>query len=115
MTDMDAVAYVYILSGDSKRLYIGLTTKLEKRIAQHIDEVFPDSFTSRYNIKRLVYFEQYSDIHVAIAREKQLKRWSRIKKVALIVASNPAWSNLSSEWGKPTEPFSGKLRTPGSF
>lgn len=112
---METFAYVYILSGDSKRLYIGLTTKLEKRIAQHKDQTFPDSFTARYNIKRLVYIERYSDIQVAIAREKQLKRWLRIKKVALIVASNPAWRDLSAEWSKPIETFSGKLREPESF
>jgi putative endonuclease len=112
---METFAYVYILSGDSKRLYIGLTTKFEKRIAQHKDEVFPDSFSARYNIKRLVYFERFSDIQVAIAREKQLKRWSRIKKVALIVAHNPAWRDLSAEWGTPVEPFSGELRKPETF
>jgi putative endonuclease len=112
---METFAYVYILSGDSKRLYIGLTAKFEKRIAPHKDETFPDSFTARYNIERLVYFEQYSNIQVAIAREKQLKRRSRIKKVALIVASNPAWRDLSAAWGMPVEAFSGKLREPESF
>jgi putative endonuclease len=112
---METFAYIYILSGDTKRLYIGLTTKLEKRTAQHKDKVFPDSFTARYNITRLVYVERYSDIQVAIAREKQLKRWSRIKKVALIVASNPTWHDLSAEWGMPVEMFSGKLREPESF
>ncbi|WP_158787191.1 GIY-YIG nuclease family protein [Granulicella sp. L46] len=112
---METFAYVYILSGNSKCLYIGLTTKLEKRISEHKDHVFPESFSARYNIKRLVYFERYSDIQVAIAREKQLKRWSRIKKVALIVGSNPAWRDLSAEWGTPVEPFSGELHKPEAF
>jgi putative endonuclease len=112
---MDAPSYVYILSGDSKCLYIGMTTKLEQRVWQHKNGIFPDSFTARYNIHRLVYIERFTNIHAAIAREKQLKRWSRVKKVQLIVAQDPDWHDLSAEWGKPTEPFSGKLRPPTGF
>jgi putative endonuclease len=94
---METFAYIYILSGDTKRLYIGLTTKLEKRTAQHKDKVFPDSFTARYNITRLVYVERYSDIQVAIAREKQLKRWSRIKKSPLLLpATQPGTISVQS-------------------
>ena len=111
----DFIAYVYILSGDSKRLYIGVTTEIEVRILQHKTNRFPDSFTARYNIKRLVYFERFGDIHEAIAREKQLKRWSRIKKIALIVGSNPDWRDLSVDWGKPVKPSDGKLRPPTTF
>ena len=109
------VYYVYILSSDSKRLYIGVTSKLEKRVRQHKEEFFPDCFTARYNVKRLVYYERFGHIEAAIAREKQLKRWSRIKKVQLIVRTNPDWRDLSEEWGKPTEPFSGELRPPTTF
>jgi len=112
---MKELAYVYILAGDSKRLYIGLTTTLQQRVWQHKNGYFQDSFTARYNIHRLVYFERFGDIHTAIAREKQLKRWSRIKKIQLIVASNPDWRDLSAEWGKPTKPFSGELRPPATF
>jgi putative endonuclease len=115
MDEFVHVYHVYILSSDSKRLYIGVTSRLEKRIRQHKEEFFPDCFTALYNIKRLVYYERFAHIEVAIAREKQLKRWSRIKKVQLIVRTNPDWRDLSEEWGKPTEPFSGKLRPPTTF
>ena len=108
-------AYVYILCGDSKRLYIGVTTDIEHRMWQHKNYVYPESFSARYDIHRLVYLERFSDINEAIAREKQLKRWSRIKKIRLIVANNPDWRDLSAEWGKPVEPFSGVLRPPTGF
>ncbi|MBB5065118.1 GIY-YIG nuclease family protein [Granulicella mallensis] len=102
---MREFAYVYILASGFKRLYIGVTSSIEKRIFEHKNGAFHGSFTERYNIKYLVYFERFSDIQVAIAREKQLKRWSRIKKIRLIVAANPDWKDLSEEWGKPIEPF----------
>ena len=98
-------AYVYILASSFKRLYVGVTTGLEKRVWEHKNDMHPDSFTSRYRIDRLVYFERFGDIQAAIAREKQLKGLLRSKKIALIVASNPAWKDLSLEWGRPVEPF----------
>jgi putative endonuclease len=102
---MDEFAYVYILASSFKHLYIGVTSELMVRIASHKNGRYPNSFTARYKIDRLVYFERFGDIHAAIAREKQLKRWSRIKKIRLIVASNPDWNDLSEPWGKPVEPF----------
>jgi len=112
---MQEFAHVYILSSSFKHLYIGVTTKFEQRISDHKDGTYPSSFTSRYNINQLVYFERYTDISVAINREKQLKRWSRIKKIRLIVALNPDWRDLSLDWGKPTESFTGKLNPPTTF
>jgi len=106
--------YVYILASGFKKLYIGMTSDLEGRVWQHKHGI-NCAFTEQYNIKQLVYFERYDDIRDAIAREKQLKRWSRVKKVGLIVAVNPAWKDLSEAWGKPTEPFDGKLREPERF
>ena len=103
-------ACVYILASTFKSLYIGVTSDLEDRIEGHKTGRFPNSFTDRYKIHHLVYIEKFSDINVAIDREKQLKRWSRIKKLRLIVATNPDWKDLSEEWGKPTEAFSGKLK-----
>jgi putative endonuclease len=64
--------------------------------------VFP-GFTDRYCLDRLVWFEHYAVVQTAIAREKQLKGWRRAKKIALIVAMNPTWRDLSEEWGKPIE------------
>ena len=92
---MSAGAHVYILASTFKHLYIGVTTNLPQRIAQHKAKLYPNSFTARYNIDRLVYVEPFESINQAIPREKQLKRWSRIKKIRLIVAQNPAWSDLA--------------------
>jgi putative endonuclease len=103
---MDEIAYVYILASDFQRLYIGVTSEIEIRIAKHKNEGDSNSHTARYNIKKLVYFERFTMISAAIAREKQLKKWSRIKKLRLIVAHNPTWRDLSAEWGKPIVPYS---------
>jgi putative endonuclease len=98
---MDEIAYVYILASDFHKLYIGVTSEIEIRIAKHKNETDANSHTARYNIKKLVYFERFTTIGAAIAREKQLKRWSRVKKIRLIVAQNPTWRDLAAEWGKP--------------
>jgi putative endonuclease len=103
---MQEISYVYILASGFKHLYIGVTTEIEQRILQHKNETYPTSFTARNNIKDLVYLERFADLDSAIAREKQLKRWSRIKKISLIVAENPTWIDLSQNWGKPIKPFS---------
>jgi putative endonuclease len=102
---MQKQAYVYILSSTFRKLYIGVTTEIEIRILQHKEGWFEGSFTSDYKIDRLVYLERFTEISSAIAREKQLKKWSRIKKIRLIVADNPTWRDLSEEWGKPIAPF----------
>ena len=102
---MREIAYVYILSSTFKRLYIGVTSTIEDRISQHKNGAFPESFTSRYKIDQLVYLERFPSITSAIAREKQLKNWSRIKKIRPIVAHNPTWRDLSADWGKPMPLF----------
>jgi putative endonuclease len=89
--------YVYILSSRSLRLYIGVTNDLERRVLQHKRRELP-GFTSRYNIDRLVYYEEMDDIHDAIAREKQLKGWVRGKKFALIDEMNPTLEDLAADW-----------------
>ena len=91
--------YVYILTNTQNTvLYTGVTNKLEKRIAEHKAKIYSDSFTARYNIHKLVYFETTTDIESAIAREKQIKAGSRKKKLSLIETINPAWNDLSMEW-----------------
>jgi putative endonuclease len=112
---MQEISYVYILASGFKHLYIGVTTEIEHRTLQHKNKAHPSSFTARYNIKNLVYFERFADLPSAITREKQLKRWSRIKKIRLIVATNPAWCDLSKDWGKPTEPFSEQTLKPSNM
>ena len=89
--------YVYIVANRSKTLYIGITSKLHLRIFQHKTGTFK-GFTSDYKINRLVYWEQFKNVNRAIAREKQLKGWRRIKKIQLIVSMNPTWNDLASEW-----------------
>jgi putative endonuclease len=87
--------YVYIIA--SKRngtLYIGVTNNLERRIAQHKLEEF-EGFTKKYAVHLLVYYEWFSDIHEAIQREKQLKKWNRAWKLELIEKKNPQWIDLS--------------------
>jgi len=112
---MEKIGYVYILASTFKHLYIGVTSEIEVRVAKHKNKSFPDSFTAKYNINRLVYFERFGDVRYAIAREKQLKRWSRVKKIALIVANNPGWIDLSADWGKPTASWDGTLHEAQHF
>jgi putative endonuclease len=87
--------YVYILASARRALYIGVTGNFEKRMISHRWRADPDSFTNRYNIVRLVYFEEYTEITQAIAREKQLKSWRRSKKLELIETLNPEWKDLA--------------------
>jgi len=96
--------YVYIMASKSRTIYIGFTSKLSRRVMEHKEGVF-EGFSKEYHCHRLVYFERYQWAESAIAREKQLKRWSRAKKIALIEKDNPTWEDLSEEWGKPVEPF----------
>ena len=89
--------YVYILASITRVLYIGITGNFEQRLNEHRAHTYPRSFTSQYNVTRLVYFEEYTRVEDAITREKQLKGWRRSKKVALIEGLNPGWTDLSSE------------------
>lgn len=89
--------YVYIMATNSGTLYIGVTNSLERRILEHKHNLVP-GFTSRYSCHKLVYFEHYTEIETAIAREKQLKRWRRDKKELLIKRMNPPWQDLSLNW-----------------
>ncbi len=91
---MSHTYYVYILASKSRRLYIGVTNNLERRMFEHKNKITP-GFTSQYNIDRLVYFETTDDITAAIEREKQLKGWRREKKVTLIHVLNPSWEDLA--------------------
>ncbi|HEX6466106.1 MAG TPA: GIY-YIG nuclease family protein [Terriglobales bacterium] len=101
--------YVYIMASRSLNLYIGISSKLKERVWKHKNGVF-EGFTSRYRIERLVYFERYVTVQKAIAREKQLKRWIRSKKIALIEIQNPTWQDLSEEWYEQTADPSTRAR-----
>jgi len=88
---------VYIMASRSRTLYVGVTSDLERRADEHKQGLLP-GFTSRYRVSRLVYFEATENVESAIEREKEIKRWRREKKVALIGVSNPTWDDLSAEW-----------------
>ena len=90
--------FVYILSNwDDSVLYIGVTSNLAKRLYEHRNGL-ADGFTKKYNVHKLVYYEYTNDVYSAISREKQLKKWMRSKKNALIAKMNPNWIDLSTEW-----------------
>lgn len=93
-------------------LYIGVTGQLYSRVFQHKSGEI-GGFPATYKCVRLVYYEAFDDVRRAIAREKQLKRWRREKKVALIEKMNPRWQDLAEHWGRemlsPGEPM---VRTP---
>ena len=78
-------------------LYTGVTNDLDRRMYEHKNKLIP-GFASKYNLKKLVYFEETIDVNAAITREKQIKGWLRKKKVALIELENPEWTDLSEEW-----------------
>ncbi len=85
--------YVYIMASLSRRLYVGSTNDLRRRVWEHKTGALP-GFTRKYRVTRLVYFESTAGPHAAIAREKQLKRWPRRRKVRLIEAHNGGWVDL---------------------
>ena len=89
--------YAYIMTNKSRTLYTGVTNDLMRRVYEHKHKVV-QGFTSKYNIRYLVYYESTSSIHAALAREKQIKGWLRAKKIALIHSMNPEWKDLSEEW-----------------
>jgi putative endonuclease len=90
--------FVYILTNkNNTTLYVGVTSDLISRIYEHIEKIYPKSFTARYNLHKVVYYESFSLIEEAIAREKQIKAGSRNKKIALIESTNPQWLDLHPE------------------
>jgi len=89
--------FVYIMTNKSGTLYTGVTNNLIQRVYQHKNKLI-DGFTKKYNIQNLIYFETFSDVTSAIAREKTIKGWLRKKKIALINSINPQWNDLSKDW-----------------
>ncbi len=89
--------YIYIMTNKSGTLYTGVTSNLRRRVYEHKNKL-AECFTKKYNITKLVYYEETSDINAAITREKQIKGWLRKKKIALIKSQNPQWKDLSEGW-----------------
>ena len=94
--------YVYIMASDSGTLYVGMGRSAYDRSTSHKPGT-GGWFTAKYGCDRLVYYEVYQYVRIAIARETQLKKWRREKKVALIERVNPKWLDLAKGWGKPLE------------
>ena len=91
---MERVYYVYMLaSGRNGTLYVGVTNDIARRVWEHREGIVP-GFTTKYEVKRLVWYEVHPSIVEAIAREKRLKRWRRAWKIQLIEAANPQWLDL---------------------
>jgi putative endonuclease len=89
--------FVYLLTNWNNRvLYVGVTNDLARRVFEHKNKVF-DGFTKKYNLNKLVYFEESNEVQSALAREKEIKKWRREKKDALVVSVNPEWKDLSEE------------------
>lgn len=90
--------FVYIITSKKNgTLYIGVTNDLARRVDEHKSKI-ADGFTSRYDVNKLVYYEEYEYVFDAIDREKQLKNWHRKWKINLIEENNPHWQDLSAEW-----------------
>ena len=95
---MTGTYYVYLLTNwNNKVIYLGVTNNLERRLYEHKNKLVK-GFTEKYNVNKLVYFEETQDVTAAIAREKEIKKWRREKKNQLVEQINPNWKDLSSEW-----------------
>ena len=97
---MKRMYFVYIMASISGTLYVGVTNSAYFRTLDHKEGRNPGSFTSRYKIDRLVYYEIFSYVQNAISREKEIKGWRRARKIALIESKNPQWRDLWKDFGQ---------------
>jgi putative endonuclease len=104
--------YVYLVANRSRVLYVGFTNDIKVRVKQHREGRF-EGFTSTYGCSRLVWFERFTSASAGIAREEQIKRWRREKKVFLIEQENPTWEDLSLAWEGPVELYKFPDSLPG--
>jgi len=91
--------FVYIMSSQTRVLYIGVTNDIERRVSEH-KHGFSPGFSAKYRTTNLVYVEETADVWVALERERHLKGWKRSRKVELIESVNPEWCHLSIEWNE---------------
>ena len=95
--------FVYLMTNFERTvLYTGVSNSLERRVWQHKNDAF-EGFTKKYKCANLVYLEEYSEIDQAIAREKQIKGWTRAKRNVLVSAANPGWRDLAADWYQAPE------------
>ena len=100
---MRCYSCVYIMASRSRVLYVGVTNDIVRRVDEHRRGLIP-GFTRKYHITRLVYFERFTDIRAAIAREKEIKGWVRARKIRLIEERNPTWEDLARQWFREAQP-----------
>ena len=91
------IYYTYIMASLRGTLYTGVTNNIQRRVLTHKQRIKP-GFTQKYNVTRLVYYEETRNINYAIAREKEIKGWRRNKKISLIESFNPKWEDLAADW-----------------
>ena len=97
---MNRLGYVYIMTNKNRTtLYIGVTNNLCRRIYEHKNHLIKNAFTAKYNLEYCIYFEEFQYFDLAIQREKELKKWNRQKKEALINKKNPEWKEIATEKG----------------
>ena len=90
--------YVYILANATNvAIYTGVTNNLIRRVWEHKENVDPKSYTAKYHIHKLVYYEETTDVRIALEREKQIKDWNRKRKNQLVESMNPSWRDLYPE------------------
>ncbi|MCK6629580.1 MAG: GIY-YIG nuclease family protein [Anaerolineae bacterium] len=95
---MSSSYYVYLLTNwNDQVIYVGVTNNLERRLYEHKHKLV-QGFTAKYNVNKLVYFEETSDVNAALHREKEIKKWRREKKNDLVTSMNPEWQDLSERW-----------------
>lgn len=100
----DRASHVYMMTNAERKLYVGVTSNIEKRVWQH-KQLQISGYTQQNKLTELVYIEEFGDIRTAIAREKQLKGWLRAKKLKLIRDTNPTWSDLAEHWYSAPPPL----------
>ena len=90
--------YVYLLTNwNNQVMYVGVTNDINRRVLEHKQKLVK-GFTEKYNVDKLVYFEETDNVNLALAREKEIKKWRREKKDKLVVRINPEWKDLSEGW-----------------
>ena len=94
---MSKIYYVYIMTNTNGTLYTGMTNNLQRRVYEHKNKLI-SGFTKKYNITRLVYYEETGDVQTALKREKEIKKWRRSLKLELVRSTNPTWRDLSEDW-----------------
>lgn len=94
---MQKTYWVYVLSNQSRKLYVGVTNNIQRRVYEHKNKEV-EGFTEKYNLAKLVWYDETDSVDIAIETEKKIKKWRREKKINLIEQRNPEWEDLAEGW-----------------